>query len=143
VVFEWDALFPDRRDYQVLTPLPLSLSTIFLTKTLALGIFLGMFLLDVNFFSILLWSGIDGGPDLLAIEAAHITTVLASGLFSALAMGALQGILITILPTELFRRVSIVIQTILMAALVLLFFVSPMFADRLPVLLKQHNPIVY
>jgi hypothetical protein len=142
VVFEWDALFPDRRDYQVLTPLPLSLSTIFLTKTLALGLFLGMFLLDVNFFSILLWSGIDGGPDLLAIEAAHIATVLASGLFSALAMGALQGILITALPSELFRRVSIVIQTILMAALVLLFFVSPMFADRLPVLLKQHSPIV-
>ena len=143
VVFEWDVLFPDRRDYQVLTPLPLSLSTIFLTKTLALGIFLGMFLLDVNFFSILLWSGIDGGPDLLAIEAAHIATVLASGLFAALAMGALQGILITVLPTELFRRVSIVIQTILMAALVLLFFVSPMFAGKLPVLLKQHSPIVY
>src|SRR5215831_2216762 len=44
MVFEWDALFPDRRDYQVLTPQPLRISTLFLSKAAALAIFLGMFL---------------------------------------------------------------------------------------------------
>src|SRR4051795_8454544 len=63
MVFEWDALFPDRRDYQVLIPQPVRLSTIFLAKVCALGIFLGIFLADVNFFGVLLWPGVDGGND--------------------------------------------------------------------------------
>ncbi len=65
MVFEWDALFPDRRDYQVLTPQPVRLSTLFLAKAAALAIFLGIFLLDVNFFSVLMWPGVDGGGDFL------------------------------------------------------------------------------
>src|SRR6185436_7685 len=32
MVFEWDALFPDRRDYQVLIPQPVRLCTLFLAK---------------------------------------------------------------------------------------------------------------
>ena len=32
MVFQWDALFPDRRDYQILTPLPVRLGTLFLPK---------------------------------------------------------------------------------------------------------------
>ena len=67
MVFEWDALFPDRRDYQILTPLPLRLSTLFLAKAAALAIFLGIFLMDINFFGVLFWPGIDGGRNLLGI----------------------------------------------------------------------------
>src|SRR4051812_36152454 len=36
MVFEWDALFPDRKDYIILTPLPLSGHSIFLAKVAAL-----------------------------------------------------------------------------------------------------------
>ena len=36
MVFEWDALFPDRKDYLILTPLPLGGTTIFAGKTVAL-----------------------------------------------------------------------------------------------------------
>src|SRR5215831_9437613 len=97
MVFEWDALFPDRRDYQVLTPQPIRLSTLFLAKAAALAIFLGIFLLDVNFFSVLMWPGVDGGKDAFGILWAHITAVLAGGLFSALAAAALHGVLITCL----------------------------------------------
>lgn len=80
MVFEWDALFPDRRDYQILTPLPLRLSTLFLSKATALAIFL------VNFFGVLFWPGIEGGKaSSLSIVGAHLTAVVASGLFLALA----------------------------------------------------------
>ena len=41
MVFEWDALFPDRKDYLILTPLPLGGGSIFAGKTLALVSFLG------------------------------------------------------------------------------------------------------
>ena len=36
MVFEWDALFPDRKDYLILTPLPLPANSIFVGKVLAL-----------------------------------------------------------------------------------------------------------
>src|SRR4051812_24722075 len=34
MVFEWDSLFPDRKDYIILTPLPLGAASIFLAKVL-------------------------------------------------------------------------------------------------------------
>src|SRR5882672_8551624 len=107
VVFEWDALFPDRRDYQILTPLPIGLWTLFLAKAMALGLFVGVFLLDVNFFSAPMWPGIDGGKDLLGAMAAHLAMVMLSGLFAALAMATVQGVLVALLPAEVFRRVSV------------------------------------
>src|SRR5215831_13560326 len=76
MVFEWDALFPDRRDYQILTPLPLRLSTLFLAKAAALAIFLGIFLVDVNFFSVLFWPGIDAGPRLGNLLLSHLISVV-------------------------------------------------------------------
>ena len=47
-VLEWDALFPDRRDYATLTPLPISSRTIFLGKVGALALFLVAFTVAVN-----------------------------------------------------------------------------------------------
>ena len=114
MVFEWDALFPDRRDYQVLIPQPVRLSAVFLAKVSALGIFLGIFLLDVNFFSVLMWPGVDGGPDYWGILSAHVAAVLASGLFAALAAAALHGVLITLFRGAFYRRVSVAVQTLLM-----------------------------
>src|SRR5947209_321957 len=61
MVFEWDSLFPDRKDYIILTPLPISGGTIFAGKTLALIAFLGLFLLDANFFCTLLGPLVSGG----------------------------------------------------------------------------------
>src|SRR5882724_12058483 len=81
MVFEWGALFPDRRDYQILTPLPLRLSTLFLAKAVALGIFLGIFLLDVNFFGVLFWPAIDSGKNILNLFGTHIAAMLSGGLF--------------------------------------------------------------
>ncbi len=46
-VLEWDALFPDRRDYAILTPLPLRMRTVFAAKLAALAGFLGIFSFDI------------------------------------------------------------------------------------------------
>ena len=93
VVFEWDALFPDRRDYQILTPLPIGLFRLFLTKGAAFAVFLGLFLLDINFFSTLLWAGVDNGKGVLSIIGAHLAIMVLSGLFAALSMAAVPGVL--------------------------------------------------
>ena len=143
MVFEWDALFPDRRDYQILTPLPLRLPTVFLAKVAALGIFLAVFLLDINFLGVLLWPGVDGGDGFFAIFLVHITALLAGGLFSALAIGALHGLLITFLSGDLYRRVSITIQTVLMGALVMLLVLTLPMGQMIHGLLKSHSPALY
>ena len=143
VVFEWDALFSDRRDYQILTPLPIGLWTLFLAKAMALGLFLGVFLLDVNFFSALMWPGIDGGNGLLGAMAAHLTTVMLGGVFASLAMATVQGVLVAVLPATAFRRVSVWTQTILMGVPVMLLFVSPMLASNLEELVGRHSLWVY
>lgn len=143
VVFEWDALFPDRRDYQILTPLPINLLTLFLTKAIAFGLFLGLFLVDVNFFSTLLWGGIDNGKGMFAIMGAHLATVMASGFFAALSMAAVQGVLVTVLPATAFRRVSVWMQTGLMGILVMLLFLGPMLAVMLRGLVENRSPWVY
>src|ERR1022692_1790284 len=102
VVFEWDALFPDRRDYQILTPLPIGLFRLFLAKALAFALFVAIFLADVNFFSTLLWPAIDSAPGLLGTFAAHLAAVMMGGLFAALSMAAVQGVLIVVLPATVF-----------------------------------------
>ena len=142
MVFEWDALLPDRRDYQILTPLPLRLSTLFAAKAAALGIFLAIFLVDINFFGALFWPGIDAGPDVLAIIAAHIAAVVAGGLFTALAVAAIQGVLITFFRGRTYRRISVCVQTVLMAVLVMLLFLTWLLGFSIQGLAKANSPLL-
>ena len=143
MVFEWDALFPDRRDYQVLTPQPLRLSTIFLAKTVALALFMGMFLVDINFFGVLFWPGIDARPGLVSNLTSHLLAVAAGGLFLALALASVQGVLVNVLRGNLYRRVSLFLQTLLMALLVMLLFLSPLAAGRIGWLAENHPQYLY
>jgi len=140
MVYEWDALFLDRRDYQVLVPQPLPLFTVFAAKASALAIFLAMFLLDINFFGFLFWPGVDGGKDVSGILWTHVIVLLAAGLFSAVAVAALQGILVTLLRGAAYRRVSVAAQTLLMAVLVMLLFLTPLLGFRIQSLVASHSP---
>src|SRR5207244_3975927 len=54
MTFKWDSLFPDRRDYLILTPLPISLREFFGAKVVALCGFLLLFVVAINFFSCLI-----------------------------------------------------------------------------------------
>ncbi len=143
VVFEWDALFPDRRDYQVLTPLPVGLWTIFLAKVAAFGLFLGVFLVDINFFSALMWTGVENKATLLGAIGLHLMTVVLSGLFAALSLACIQGVLITLLPATAFRRVSVWLQTVLMGALVMMLFLIPRLVSLIEGLSKTRSPWAY
>ncbi len=142
MVFQWDALFPDRRDYQILTPLPLTLRTVFLAKVAALAAFLTIFLFDINIVSFLFWPGVDGGRNAWDILWAHMTAVLAGGLFAALAAAAVQGVLVTLFRGSTLRRISVAVQTLAMAGLVMTFFLIPMIAFGTEYLVKQNHPLL-
>jgi hypothetical protein len=142
VVLKWEALFPDLRDYQVLTPLPLRPRTLFFSKLVAFALFLSLFLVDINLFAMFFWPGIDQGPNVLNLLGAHIVAIGSAGLFAALAAAAVQGVLATFLSGRAFRRVSACIQMALMAALIMLLFLTPLTAMSIRGLVKAHGPLL-
>ena len=75
--------------------------------------------------------------------ASHLVVVAAAGLWAALAAAAVQGVLITVLSGTLFRRVSVVIQTVLMAVLVMLLFVAPWIGPVIRGLVWKQSPLLY
>ncbi|HEV2447343.1 MAG TPA: hypothetical protein VGS58_15530 [Candidatus Sulfopaludibacter sp.] len=143
VVVKWDALFPDRRDYVILTPLPVPLGILFSAKAAALAILLAIFLVDANFFSTFFWPGIDGGTGALSILGAHIAATVAAGVFSALAMVTLQGVLLLLFSGRMLRRVSALAQTLLMTVLVMLFFLSPLLGMHVRDLAHRPGTLAY
>jgi hypothetical protein len=142
MVFEWDALFLDARDHQILTPVPIRRLTLLTAKAAALAIFLSAFLADINFFGVLFWPGVDGGRNTFAILTAHLTAVLVAGLFSALAIASVHGVIATVFRGRLYRRVSVAAQTLLMFALVMMMFVGPLIAFRTESLVETNSPIL-
>jgi hypothetical protein len=144
MVFEWDALFPDKRDYLILGPLPVGLGKLFLAKAAALGLLLGLFLVDVNAICTLFWPGVEPGPSGFKTMGAHAAAVSSAGLFTALSIASVQGVISLLLGGVFYRRVSVTVQTIFMAALIMYLFLTPSFGMVfLPALVKQNSPMLY
>lgn len=146
MVFEWDALFPDRRDYIVITPLPLGERTIFFGKLAALIAFLALFLFDANFLGFVLGSIITAGPGGLTaavhVAWAHAIACFAGGASVAMTFAAIQGLLINCLTARAFRRISPWAQMAGMALLIVVFFVTPFLAMAIRPLFQQHSPLL-
>ena len=130
MVFEWDALFPDRKDYLVLTPLPVANRSVFAAKAVALVVFLAAFVAGANLFGTLLAPlvGTSGTSkvSVLQVALAHTTAVLAAGGFVALSIAGLQGILINVLTGRAFRRISPWVQMAAMGIVVVILFTTPL-----------------
>lgn len=137
-VLEWDALFPDRRDYTTLTVLPLRVPTLFAAKLAALAAFLGLFIADLNAVSTFLYPCVAmeaHGGSLLELGwsiLVHGASVAAASVFIFLFFVALQGVLTNLLPYRIFKKVSLHVQVLAMVALLCLFFLLPTMSAFLP-----------
>ncbi|HEY4088972.1 MAG TPA: hypothetical protein VGM43_23750, partial [Bryobacteraceae bacterium] len=138
VVFEWDAIFPDRRDYQVLFPLPVPMRKLFLAKMTAFLLFLGMFLLAINGIVTLFWPVIFDNGNYLLVTGTHLLVVTAAGLFCAFATASIQGLLLILVPARIFRFVATCAQTLLLTVMVMFFFISPLLASGIRPITDAH-----
>ena len=141
-VLEWDALFPDRRDYATLMPLPIHSRTIFLGKVGALALFLVAFTAAVNLVSIVTFPAVSyRGPwqGLLLTIAAHGTSILASSAFAFLFLVALEGVLLNVLSVRWFRKMSAYMQGAMVFVLLWLFFLFPNIAASVAQLKEQNS----
>lgn len=154
MVFEWDALFPDRKDYLILTPLPLGGNAIFAGKVAALIMFLGLFVIDANLFCTLLGPPVSDndssllGPDgwskvlVWQVMRAHAVAVVSAGVFVALSAAGLQGVLINLLTGRAFRRISPWVQMGSMVLLISILFLTPLAISMLQPLFERNSPVL-
>ena len=133
---EWDALFPDARDYRVLTPLPLSMRSLFGAKFAALLGFLALFSIDINVLACVLFPAVTAAPrepalHTLALGFIHAIAVLGASAFIFFFCVALEGTLLCLVPPRWYPRVSTCAQFTLMACLLALFLLFPLISTRL------------
>jgi hypothetical protein len=138
-VFEWDMFFPDLLDMWVMKSLPIKESRIFAARVIAIAILISGFLLDANFMAILVLPSAIDPPNLGRFLLAHTLSVAASGLYAAALVLAFQGVLLSVFGERLFRKVSLLMQSLTITALLMLLFLFPVLSETVPVLVSSSS----
>jgi hypothetical protein len=134
-VFEWEMFFPDLLDIFILKPLPVPELRTFLARVAAIAILLGAFLFDANILATFVLPSAIEPPDLPRFLAGHLLAVTGSGLFSALFVLAFQCVVLALLGERWFRRLSLLMQGLSIAGLLMLLLLFPVFSTVVPSLL--------
>jgi hypothetical protein len=129
-VVEWDVIFPDRRDFLNLMPLPVAVRTLFLAKSASFFLFVGIYSAAAHglasfSFAYFLTRFRSGSPlYMLRYMAAHIVAGSAANIFLFFLCVFLQGLLMSLLSYGLYRRISLFLRFALMTSIVFLLIVS-------------------
>jgi hypothetical protein len=132
-LWRWNSIFPDRRDYQNLVPLPIPLSTIFFANLFAIFALTALLTIVVNaasfvLFPIAVLGSQESFSKLFRFAFGHAVSVSLSSIFSFLAIFALSGLLMACLPFRIYRKVSVYVRFVvafcLLAVLATSFTVS-------------------
>ena len=135
-IFEWDMLFPDRIDFLVLSPLPLTSTQMLAAKAMALTGFLSIFIVSSNLFGTILLPAVSRG-DFFRQCYAQAVAVLLAGIFAAFFFLALGGTLLCLLDAARFRLASPLLQMFSVTLLSLLMLHYAKLGDSMQVLLKE------
>jgi hypothetical protein len=128
-VWRWDSIFPDRRDYANLVPLPLSTLNIFFANLLAILLLTLVLAIDVNAASALLFplvvsASVNAFSFFVHFFLVHAFVLVLASLFGFFAVFVIVGILMATLPYVAFRRVSLYLRGIIIACFVALLSTS-------------------
>ena len=147
MVFEWDALFPDRKDYLIPHSAAARRPLHLLRQAAALVSFLGLFAIDANFFCTLLAPLVTGGEGTLApvvwrLIGVHASRSSAAGTFVALSIREHTGRADQRAHRRGFRRVSPWVQMTLMGGLIVVLFLTPLACASIRPLVESHSPLL-
>ena len=139
-VWRWDAIFPDRRDYMNLVPLPISTRNIFFANLVAVLFLVGLVAFDVNAASCILFPVVVGATQskslfFVKFAVIHAVGVLLASVFAFFAVFSLIGLLMAVLTPRAFRRFSAYMRGVVVVCLVALLctsFAVPQLLRRLP-----------
>lgn len=141
-ILKWDSIFPDRRDYLNLAPLPLSIRNIFLANLIAVLVIAVLFAVDVNAVSSIVFPFVvnfEAGTfhDFVRFTGIHITSVLLASLFMFFAIFAAVGLLMVVLPGSIFRKCSLYFRI----AAIIYFFMLLVSSTVVPAILRHPGPL--
>ena len=143
-VFEWDTLFPDRRDFLILGTLPVTPWQMFTARLVAVGSLLLLLVGAFNIFPVgmmfvlsILVPSLHGLGWKLVI--AQLAATSAASVFAWLAVAAVQGVLINVFSPRVFRRLSPAIQMLGMSAMVLCALLYPLYSMLAPMRAGAHD----
>jgi hypothetical protein len=137
MVFSWDALFPDKRDYLILGSLPVSAKRLFAAKAIGMAAILVLFVIATNAVLCVFVAFLDPGA-----LVGHIVGVFGASIFVVLFLAALQGLLINVLPGRLFQRISPSLQMVVITLLLTMILIMPLIALVLRPLLLIHSGLL-
>jgi hypothetical protein len=132
----WDAMALDRRDTEILGPLPLARGVIVRAKVSALIMFAAVFAAALNVLPAMIHpvSALSRlRPSLLQVVTlitAHIVSTTAAAAFGFLAVLGVRELLHAVLGPRVFRRASIVVRAALVVALVTTLLLIPAMSFR-------------
>lgn len=139
-VFEWDLFFPDLLDLIILGPLPIAAMRLFAARVASIALFVAGFLFDANALAAFVLPMAMDPPNLTRFLAAHLLGVGAAGIFAALLILALNGLLVTVFGERVFRRIALLLQGLLITALVMLMLLFPVLSGVMPIILRNGSP---
>jgi len=129
-VVEWDVIFPDRRDYINIVPLPVRLRTLFLAKSASFFLFIGIYSAAAHSlasfsFGYFLTRFRSGSPlFILRYMGAHLIAGSAANIFLFFLCVFIQGLLMSLLSYGLYRRISLLLRFVLSTSIVFLLILS-------------------
>jgi hypothetical protein len=128
-VWRWDAIFPDRRDYMNLVPLPVSTRNIFFANLVAVLFLVGLIAVDVNAASCVLFPTVVGATQrtflfFVKFAIVHTLGVVLASIFAFFAVFSVLGLLMAVLPPRAFKRISAYVRGVIVVYLVALLCTS-------------------
>src|SRR6185437_12740086 len=138
-VFEWDLFLPDLLDLLVLNSLPIPARRLFFARAAAIAVLVGGFLFDANLLATAALPEAIDPPSLPRFLAGHVIAVAAGGLFAAAFVLASQGLLIFVFGERWFRKFSLLVQGSILAILLLMLLLFPVYSGATPVLVHSHS----
>jgi hypothetical protein len=150
-VWRWDSIFPDRRDYSNLVPLPIPMRNIFLANLAAILFLTTVLALDVNAASAVLFPLVVSASEnafgfFVQFFWVHTVVVVLASIFSFFAVFVTVGALMVTLPYPAFRRLSLYLRGTIIACLVATLatsFAVPSMLPQLPGTLVRFLPPVW
>lgn len=121
-VWKWDAVLPDRRDYNNLAPLPIGRRAFFFANLVALLVVAVVLSVDVNGASTVLFPVVVSGSRssflyFLRFLGAHFFSVALASIFGFVSVISVLGTLMAMLPIRTFRRISLLVRIAIIVAM--------------------------
>jgi hypothetical protein len=145
--FEWESLFPDRKDYLILTHLPIRTRTVFIAKLGAIAAFLLAFTAAINICPTFLFPlGVlakrTSSLQCIQYVVSHGISMLLASTFIFLFAISLQGILLVLFPGRIARLLSPYARFVFFLLLLSGLFSFPGISSSVSQLINEGSPIV-